>query len=58
METTPDSLDAIAANCGDELVEATYVQSETEIRATPAATYASIADLMYNILNYVTANKN
>jgi len=58
LETTPESLDAIATNCGDELVEATYVQSETEIRAVPGAAYAGIANLMNNILDYVTANKN
>jgi hypothetical protein len=43
METTPESADAIVANCRHELIESAYVQSEEAIRsALPDACAASI----------------
>jgi GMP synthase-like glutamine amidotransferase len=54
FETTPESADAIIANCRYELVESAYVQSEAMIRATPPAAYARINQLMADILTYLT----
>lgn len=54
LETTPESSHAILANCADELVLATFVQSESEIRSVPATSYTAINDLMNNLLSYLT----
>ena len=54
LETTPDSLDAIASACRNELVEARFVQSEATIRAAQPEAYAEINALMSELLGYVT----
>jgi GMP synthase-like glutamine amidotransferase len=53
LETTPESAKAIVENCSDELIDGQYIQSETEILSTPAGRYASINNLMKNILDHL-----
>ena len=54
LETTPESADAIIANCRDELVPGRYIQPEAELRAAPAERYAAINALMASLLDYLT----
>jgi hypothetical protein len=54
VETTPESADAIVSECRHELVPAKYVQSEHELRATPAGRYIGINELMTDVLTYLT----
>lgn len=56
LETTPESMGAIVANCRHELVESTYVQSEATIRSVPPIAYARINRLMADVLNYLTSS--
>jgi len=53
LETTPESADAIITNCADELVPQPYIQTETSLRAVPAARYAGINALMAEVLAYL-----
>ncbi len=53
LETTPESADAIVSACRHELVPSTYVQSEQELRAIPAARYLGINALMTDVLTYL-----
>jgi GMP synthase-like glutamine amidotransferase len=56
LETTPESADSIITHCRDELVAgAPYIQSEAELRNTPAAAYTAINRLMEQVLTYLTA---
>jgi GMP synthase-like glutamine amidotransferase len=55
LETTPTSAAAILQHCSNELVEATYIQTEAAIRAAPATVYDTINRLMADILVYLTA---
>jgi GMP synthase-like glutamine amidotransferase len=56
LETTPESARDIVSNCRAELVPSRYVQTEAEILAAPASTYAAINALMGEILRFVTGN--
>jgi GMP synthase-like glutamine amidotransferase len=58
LETTPESADAIIANCRHELVESTDVQSEATIRTASPAAYARINQLMADVLTYLTRSQN
>ncbi|WP_395747188.1 type 1 glutamine amidotransferase [Prosthecobacter sp.] len=53
LETTPQSADAMITHCRDELVEAAFVQSESSLRAVPAASYERINSLMGEVLDYL-----
>jgi len=53
LETTVESVDAMIANCRDELVEGPYVQSEAVLRQIPDAAFARINVLMAQVLSYV-----
>ena len=55
LETTAASVEALVEHCRDELVPGPYVQSESELRAAPAARYAAINRLMEDVLGYVLA---
>lgn len=57
LETTPQSADAIVANCRDELVAAPYIQTEAAIRAEPEETYRHSNRLMERVLTYLTESK-
>jgi GMP synthase-like glutamine amidotransferase len=54
LETTRESGLAILDNCKDELASGPYVQSESELRAASADSYAGINRLMDRILSYLT----
>lgn len=58
LETTPKSAQAIVDNCKNELGEAEYIQSETEILSAPEERYSSINSLMGRILEYLLESKN
>ncbi|WP_395750375.1 type 1 glutamine amidotransferase [Prosthecobacter sp.] len=53
LETTPESADAIITQCGHELVEDTFVQSEAALRAVPPAAYERINSLMGDVLDHL-----
>jgi len=53
LETTPESLRALISNACEELVSAPFVQSETELLATPPATYEEIHNLMEGMMTYL-----
>jgi len=53
LETTPQSADAIITHCRDELVEDTFVQSESFLRAVPLAAYERINSLMGEVLGHL-----
>lgn len=54
METTPESMEALIQNCGDELAEAPYIQSAEELRrgthhiATVNSAMKSMLDQLLN----------
>ena len=54
LESTPDTVRQIVANCRDELVADTYVQSETELLHPAAGTYNRINEAMEVILDKFT----
>lgn len=54
LEMTPVSLDAIISNCRVELVDGPFVQSEGEMRAAPAASFAAINRTMDRVLACLT----
>lgn len=54
LETTPESVDALLANCGHELVPGQYVQCEQDLRSAPPDRYAGINRLMDGVLDYLT----
>ena len=54
-EMTPDGAHALATHCRDDLVPGPYVQSEAELRATPAAHYHAANALMDEVLGYLVA---
>ncbi len=51
LESTPQTVEAILAHCGDELVAAQYIQSEAEIRAADPAHFATINHLLETLLS-------
>lgn len=54
LETTPESADAIITHCRDELIAGDFIQTEVEMRAAPAASYARINAQMAAVLDYLT----
>lgn len=56
LETTPVSAQAIVENCGDELVNGEYIQSESVILSAPEGQYSSINGLMESVLKYLHAS--
>ena len=55
LEVTPESVDALIANCRDELVQAEFIQTEARMRAVGAAAYAKANAVMAGVLDYLTA---
>lgn len=51
LESTPQTVEAILAHCGDELVEAKYIQSAVQIRAADLALFSSINHLLETLLS-------
>ena len=58
LETTAMSAQAIVENCRDELIPATFVQTESEILATDSGRYQRINQLMGQILAYLHQSQN
>lgn len=56
LETTLQSAQALVDNCGDELVEAKYIQTEDTILSAPEERFLSINRLMGCVLNYLHTN--
>jgi GMP synthase-like glutamine amidotransferase len=54
LETTPESVESLIANCRNELVGGRFIQSEDELRKAPAAAYARLNGLMAEVLAYLT----
>lgn len=55
LETTPDLVASILNNCLEDVaVSGTYVQTEAELRATPASCYPGVNRLMSEVLSYLT----
>ncbi|MCW5559424.1 MAG: gamma-glutamyl-gamma-aminobutyrate hydrolase family protein [Verrucomicrobiae bacterium] len=57
LETTPESAEAILTHCRHELVPATYVQSEGQLRSVQPGKYAGINKLMEGVLTYLTRHE-
>lgn len=53
LETTPANVEALVEHCRNELVPATYVQSEQDLLAAPAERYGAINLQMQNLLAYL-----
>ncbi len=53
LEATPESVEAILDNCGDELVPGAYIQAASELRNAGNA-YARINGIMDDLLSYLT----
>ena len=53
LETTPESALAIVEHCRDELRPGPYVQSEQELRASPASNYQAVNGLMSDVLAHL-----
>ena len=57
LETTPESVQAILDNCGEELVPGPHIQSESELRGVANVAYANINSLMDDVLSYLLSGK-
>jgi GMP synthase-like glutamine amidotransferase len=57
LETTPYNASALTENFRDELVPASYIQSEEEILSAPAALYQAIDSITNDLLSYLLNSK-
>lgn len=57
LETTPESVDSLIANCHHELVVAPYIQAEHDLRSAPESNYTEINNLMASVLSYITRSE-
>jgi len=58
LETTPEAARALVSNCGDDLVEAPYIQTDQEIMSAGTETFQSINHLMDEVLSFLGNNKS
>ena len=58
LESTPESVRDIVAHCRAELLAATYVQTEERILSAPPEAYASINQLMSDVLSFLHNSAN
>ncbi|HQI74103.1 MAG TPA: type 1 glutamine amidotransferase [Smithella sp.] len=58
LETTPEAARALVSNCGDDLVEAPYIQTDQEIMSAGTETFQSINHLMDEVLSFLVNNKS
>jgi GMP synthase-like glutamine amidotransferase len=56
LETTPASAQAIVSHCRDELIPATYVQSEADLLSVKTDVYARVNMEMEKVLSSLQAN--
>ncbi len=54
LETTPESVELLLENCGDELLPEPGIQTAEGMRKTPSGLYKSINSLMGDVLAFVT----
>jgi GMP synthase-like glutamine amidotransferase len=54
LETTPQSVDAMISNCGDELAAGQFIQSAAEMRGVSATSYEAINQLMTEVLDFIS----
>jgi GMP synthase (glutamine-hydrolysing) len=54
LEMTPETVDGMVENCGDELVEGPYIQTAEEIRGETCS-YAPNQQVMFQFLDYLSA---
>jgi GMP synthase-like glutamine amidotransferase len=55
LETTPDTLRRLVANCRGELLPSAYVQPEATLLASPPEKYRAINRLMAEVLSFLLA---
>jgi len=53
LETTPVSVEAMMANCQDELVAQRFIQTKQQLQSAPIMTYKIINTLMIQVLEYL-----
>ncbi|MDM7986364.1 MAG: type 1 glutamine amidotransferase [Smithella sp.] len=58
LETTPEAARALVSNCGDDLVEVPYIQTDREIMSAGTETFQSINHLMDEVLSFLVNNKS
>jgi GMP synthase-like glutamine amidotransferase len=51
LETTPESMEALVANCGDELIPGSFIQSDQEMRGVAPERFDAIHLLMSDLLD-------
>jgi len=54
LETTPETIDSMIANCNEELVADNFIQSKSIIKSATFKDYEKINKQMSSILNYIT----
>jgi GMP synthase-like glutamine amidotransferase len=54
LETTPESLEDISIHCGNEIVEAEFVQSANKMASVSKENFVVINQLMNDILSFIT----
>lgn len=54
LEATPPAVEAMLAACRKELVPATYIQSESEIRRASPERYAAVNQVLDSVLDYLS----
>ena len=55
LETTPEVVESMIINCGDQLVSGRFIQSASAIRGISATTYNEINRLMADVLDFITS---
>ncbi|MDR2152778.1 MAG: gamma-glutamyl-gamma-aminobutyrate hydrolase family protein [Helicobacteraceae bacterium] len=55
LETTPNGAKLLVENCCDELIDAPYIQNESEILNAPSENYAALKRVMTAALDYLLA---
>ncbi len=54
LETTSESVQALVEHCSDELVPASFIQTEDQLRSVQPKMYEEINRLMNEVLEYMT----
>ncbi len=55
LETTPESVALLSANCGDELVEDRWIQREDELAAVGSDEYITINKVVVGLMDYLVS---
>jgi GMP synthase-like glutamine amidotransferase len=54
VESTPESVAGLIANCRDEMTEGRFIQSEADIKAAPESLFAVNHALLFAVLDRIT----